>query len=240
MATTPRHRPKREIDYPTSDGRPMAESDIHRQGMVDLIDVLKDRFEADPSVYVSGNLLVFYEEGNRRKHVAPDVFVVRGVPKLPLRDHYLMWREGKGPDVVIELTSKTTRAEDQRKKLGLYRDVIHVPEYFLFDPFEDWLRPAMQGYRLVEGAYVPIEPVDGRLHSDVLGIHLGREGVELRLYDPETGRRLPTLLEQIAEAQEARRQLEEETLLLEARRCEIEAEIEQLRRETEVLRRGGA
>src|SRR5262249_8838750 len=151
-----------ERDYPTSDGKPMAETDVHRQDMMDLIETLQVHFADDPAAYVSGDLLLFYEEGNRRKHVAPDVFVVRGVPKRQ-RLNYLLWREGKGPDVVIELTSKTTRREDQTKKLALYRDVLKVPEYFLFDPFEDYLKPPFQGHRLVEAGYEPIGPVAGRL-----------------------------------------------------------------------------
>jgi Uma2 family endonuclease len=198
----------------------MAETDIHRQGMTDLIETLQAHFEADPMVYVSGNLLLFYEEGNRRKHVSPDVLVVRGVPKRPPRLHYLTWREGKGPDLVIELTSKTTRAEDQRKKLGLYRDVLRVPEYFLFDPFEDWLKPSMQGYRLVEAGYDPIEPIEGRLPSEVLGLHLGRGGIELRLYDPETGRMLPTSCERVAGS-------EAELRITGARLREVEARLAQ-------------
>src|SRR3954463_2509752 len=109
--------------------------------MTDLIERLQDWFADDPRVYVTGNLLLYYERGNKRKHVSPDVFVVRGVPKLPPRDYYLLWEEGKSPDVVIEITSKTTRREDEKKKLILYRDVLKVPEYFQFDPTEDYLKP---------------------------------------------------------------------------------------------------
>ena len=83
MSTAPKSRSTRPVDYPTSDGKPMAETDLHRQDMVDVIETLQDFFAGDPQVYVTGNLLLLYEEGNRRKHVAPDVFVVRGVPKLP-------------------------------------------------------------------------------------------------------------------------------------------------------------
>src|SRR5436305_13190373 len=105
MSTTPRRSARRgrdrEIEYPTSDGKPMAETDVHRQNMVDLIETLQDRYADDPDVYVSGNLLLFYNEGDRRTHVAPDVFMVRGVPKLPPRENYLVWEEGKAPDVVI-------------------------------------------------------------------------------------------------------------------------------------------
>jgi Uma2 family endonuclease len=207
-----------ELDYPTSDGKPMAETDVHRRVMMDLIEILEDRYAADPMVYVSGDLLLFYEEGNKRKHVSPDVFVVLGVPK---RDHlnYLVWREGKGPDFVIEVTSKSTRAEDRKKKLALYRDVLKVPEYILFDPLAEYLKPPLQGFRLVDGEYVPIEPIAGRLPSAVLGLHLERDGQSLRLVDPATARRLPTRLERAAAADAA------------------EAELARLRQELEALRR---
>src|SRR5262249_26106844 len=94
-----------EIDYPTSDGRPMAETDDHRELVLDLIETLKRHKAADPWYYFSGNLLVFYEEGDRRRHVAPDVFVVRGIAKHR-RKHYLIWKEGKPPEAAIELTSE--------------------------------------------------------------------------------------------------------------------------------------
>jgi Uma2 family endonuclease len=220
MATTPHARSVRDLDaesrrYPSSDGRPMSETDLHRQLTVDLLDVLMARYADDPTVYVSGDLLLFYEEGNRRKHVSPDVFVVFGVPKRP-RLNYLLWAEGKGPDVVIEVTSKTTRREDQSKKRTLYQDVLRVPEYFQVDPTEDYLRPPLQGHRLVGGVYEPIEPVDGRLPSAVLGLLLEREGNRLNLIDPRTGRRLLPAREDAAEAR---------------------AEAERLRAELEALRR---
>ena len=51
--------------------------------------------------------------------------------------------------------------------------VLGVKEYFLFDPFEDYLDPPIQGYRLRKGAYVPIKPVNGRLPSQVTGLAPG-------------------------------------------------------------------
>jgi hypothetical protein len=153
------------------------------------------------------------------------------VPKLPRRDHYLLWQEGKGPDLVIELTSKTTRREDRTKKWTLYRDVLKVPEYFLFDPYEDYLRPPFQGYRLIEGQFVPIESVEGRLPSVVLGLHLERDGTELRPYDPATGRRLPT-------RQEALRQKEATLVEKDAVIRQQDAELQRLRQELEALRTG--
>ncbi|MHC5540842.1 Uma2 family endonuclease [Singulisphaera rosea] len=214
MATTRRSSAEHEVDYPTSDGKPMAETDIHRRGLMDLIETLEDRFADDPMVYVSGNLLLYYEEGNKRRYVSPDVFVARGVPKLPPRERYLLWEEGKGPDLVIEVTSRSTRLEDQNRKRTLYGEILKVTEYFLFDPTQDYLKPAMQGFRLMGGEYEPIEPVDGRLQSVVLGLHLERAGLELRLHDPASGRWLPTPRERAeqAEAEAARLRLELEAL----------------------------
>ena len=72
---------KQIVHYPESDGKPMAESDLHRKLMTDLIQAAEDHFGLDPEVYVSGNLLLYYEEGHPEKVVSPDFFMVRGVPK---------------------------------------------------------------------------------------------------------------------------------------------------------------
>lgn len=208
----------------------MAETDLHRQLMTVVIETLQDYLADDPQVYVTGNLLLYYEEGNPRKHVSPDVFVVRGVPKLPPRNYYLLWKERKPPQFVIEITSKTTRREDQTKKLALYRDLLKVREYFQFDPTEDYLKPPFQGHRLVAGDYEPIRPIQGRLPSQILGLHLERDGADLRFYDPVNARRLLTRQEALLVRQEAidaaKRQLSEK-----------DAEIERLRRELDALRR---
>ena len=101
MATVSGSALRKTVPYPTSDGKPMAETDWHRILMIDLIQTLEGWFADDPKVYVSGNLLMFYVEGDRRRHLSPDVFVVKGVPKHE-RLYYLLWEEKKGPDVVIE------------------------------------------------------------------------------------------------------------------------------------------
>lgn len=252
MATVPTRKSKREVEYPTSDGKPMAETDLHRDEMIDSIQVLSDFFAERPRVYVSGNLLLYYEEGNPRKHVSPDLLVAIDVPKLPRRDYYLVWKEGKSPDFVAEITSKTTRREDQHKKLVIYRDILKVTEYVLFDPRSEYLKPSLQGFRLVQGDYLPIELVDGRLPSEVLGLHLERDGLELRFYDPATGTRLLTPREgrQAAErvAEEKRQLAEAQTRLAEEERRRAEAadatarqlaeENERLQREIERLRGG--
>ncbi len=176
-----------EIEYPTSDGKPMAETSHHRKVMVELIESLENFFAEQERVYVAGNLFVYYEEGNPRKHLAPDCFVAWDVAKYD-RNFFKTWEEGCAPGVVFEITSKSTKAEDTRKKMQIYRDIWKVKEYFLFDPFEEYLDPSMQGYRLVNNEYVRIESSFGRLHSEELGLQLEREGMRLVLRNPLTGR----------------------------------------------------
>jgi Uma2 family endonuclease len=199
--TSPFIRPS--YGYPTSDGKPMTETDQHRKLMFDLIETLGTFFRDDPNVYVSGNLILCYVPGNRRRHLSPDVFFVRGVPKGD-RLNYLTWIEGKGPDLVVELTSSSTRHADTNDKFVLYRDTLRVPEYFLFDPLGDYLVPPLHGYRLHEGQYLAIEPLNGRLPSVALGLHLEGVGDVLRLWDPAAERQLPTTGERAAEAEAAR------------------------------------
>src|SRR5262245_27078437 len=216
----------RKIHYPTSDGKPMGETDKHRDLTTYGVEALKFRFADRPEVYVSGNNFLYWEEGNPRKSVSPDCYVVFGVG-MRQRDCYKAWEEGgRLPDVVIEFTSKKTKKEDTDTKRPLYEQVLKVPEYFLFDPTGDYLTPRLQGFRLVEGEYVPLEAVDNRLFSEQLGLELVQDGENLYFYDPERGERLLTPLEQA-------RRAEEEA----AARATAEAENARLRAELERLRR---
>ena len=224
MSTVTAIPEKEEIEYPESDGEPMAETDIHRKIMIALIEALADYFREAADVYVSGNLLLYYEEGNPTASVAPDVFVVKGVPKHDRRI-YKLWEEGKAPDVVIEVTSRKTRLQDLGEKRALYA-MLGVKEYFLYDPLGEYLEPPLQGYRLVGEEYEHMQPVaEGTLYSQELGLELRLEDGQLRLVDPTTGERLLSP----AEAQAARRAAE-------ARAAQAEAELERLRAELARLR----
>lgn len=209
-------------NYPTSDGNPMAETDLHRDLMLALIETFKWWFRDSPQTYVSGNLLVFYEKGDKRVHVSPDVFVVSGVGNHR-RENYLLWEEGRGLDLVIELTSKTTMIEDIETKYNLYVEKLGVKEYFLFDPNGEYLNPSFQGHRKGKARFRPIKAVAGRLPSQVLGLHLERDGNQLRLWNPATGERVPTPPERAAAEQE--------------RADRAEAEAERLRQELTELKR---
>ena len=219
------------IDYPTTDGKPMAETPLHMRVMWDLIQMLIAWFSSDSMVYVWGNMFLYYEEGDASKNVSPDVMVIKGVAKDKFRDTFKVWEEGgKTPNAIIEVTSKGTSENDEVDKFHLYQDVLRVEEYFLFDPRAEYLKPPLKGFRLVKGKYQPIKAVSGRLPSKVLGLHLERNGQELRLYDPRTSVWLPT-------PAEARTRAEAERVEAAEACARAEAEVERLRRELDSLRR---
>jgi Uma2 family endonuclease len=256
---------RRVVDYPTGDGKPIAETPTHRDNLGYLIDMLRVWYTENPDVYISGNMLLYYEEGNKHKRVSPDVFVTHGVPKDSELRYYATWRESKGPDFVVEITSRSTRREDTETKFRLYQNILRVPEYFLFDPYAEYLKPPLQGYRLKRGRYVRVKPVRGRLPSEVIGLHLERSRESLRLFDPSAREWVPTHTEKARQLQaylhhaveekqqaveEKQRAVEEKqqaveekqqavmALLREARaRLGVEAGIASLRKDLEALRR---
>ncbi len=170
------------IFYPDADGKPMAVSDLHRRILTRTLQALDAHFEQHPEVYVSGDILMYYVEGDPRKSVSPDVLVSFGLGKK-LRQTYLVWMEGKPPDFTMEFSSKTTYDRDLGHKMRLYAS-LGVQDYFLYDAEGLYLPSPLMGCTLVDGVYVPLSnDTDGGLHSDVLGLDFHVSDVGLGLYD---------------------------------------------------------
>jgi Uma2 family endonuclease len=226
---------QREVFYPESDGKPMAETDLHIDELIYLRRALRHHFRDEPDVYVAGNLLFYYRQGDPSGVVAPDLFVVKGVLKKQ-RPKYLLWEEGKAPCMIVEVTSKSTRREDLSKKKDLY-ERLGVEEYFLFDVLGEYLNPRLQGYRLRDGRYQALRPgPSSALVSETVGVILVPEPECLRLVDVETGEILLR-----PEENEARAELEalnRKRMEQEARgRREAEAEVARLKEELARLRK---
>lgn len=204
-------KPVAQIEYPESDGMPMAETDLHRKIMTYVIERLSARYADRKDVYVSGNLLVYYEEGQWGVSLAPDCMVVFGVPAGDRRV-FKTWEEGAYPSVVIEITSKTTQREDMLKKYRIYEETWQVKELFLFDPTEDYLEPSLVGYRLSRGGYIQLKPSAGRLVSRELGITLERNGQWLVLRDAKSGKELLSPGQKESEAEISRLRAENAAL----------------------------
>ena len=189
------------VEYPTSDGRPVAESPLHYKRLSDAQQALTKRFESQPCVYVGVNMLVYDHEGDPKRSLSPDLFVALDVEERD-RDVYKLW-EDESPAFVLELTSKTTHREDERKKARYSR--WGVAEYFLYDPRAEYVKPPLQGFELVGGSYRAMATAvlsNGKpgFTSGILGLGLWLDGLVLRFYDPETGRNLLTHDEELVEA----------------------------------------
>ena len=205
MSSRP-HLPPAAVDYPSSDGKPLAENDLQARAILYAFGALRVRYsDHRRDVYVSADLLIYYEEGNRKVSVAPDVFVVFGVEDHP-RMNYRVWEEGTGPDFVLEVASPNTWREDVERKPGIYAG-LGVREYFLFDPTGEHITPRLQGYRLMGGGYERLPVVESidrtlTLESEVLGLELRAKGEEMRFHDPATGETLLSYAEEHAARRE--------------------------------------
>jgi Uma2 family endonuclease len=224
----------RTIEYPESDGRPMAETPAHGQVILDLYHALSRRYAEEPDVYVWFNLLFYYVQGEPRASVAPDVFLVRGVDKKRERRTYKVWEEGRAPSWICEVTSKSTKDEDEVTKKRVY-ERLGVEEYFLFDPLGEYLKPRLQGYHLAGGRYQRLAAQgDGSLSSEATGLRLVPEGKRLRLRDAATNEPLPWQEEDVEARAAAEREAERQTRRAEAAEQRVRALEEELTR----LRRG--
>jgi len=231
LANYPKPPPRGE-DLPCCDGEPL-ESNQHREQLDLLVRTLRPWKWKQP-FFVGGNMFVYSSETQAKKNDfrGPDVFVVLGRPPGHRRS-WVVWEEdSRTPDVVIELISPKTEKIDRGEKKDIYRDVLQVARYYLYDPFTY----VLDGYaRTSDGRYEPIAPdARGDLACDILGLKLGvretDDGTEvwpmLRWITPE-GRLLETpgerLEEVSAKAAEASARAEEVEARLEAERARVEA-----------------
>jgi Uma2 family endonuclease len=216
--------PLAEIDYPESDGRPMGETDLHRWWMIRIYDLLKYRYR-DQHVYVGSDLLLYYVEGQPKKFVVPDDFVVLDC-KPELRRVFKTWTEQRVPNVVLEVTSRKTRKQDLTGKPKVYAE-IGVKELFLYDPTLDYLNPPLQGYRLERGRFERLTGnASGALECHELGLLLRMDVERLVIQDAMT--RLPLL----TPAEAAEKELAEIRLENAELRAKVaEMELDRLRRQ---------
>ena len=205
------------IEYPSSDGEPMSENQWQYVAMTDTVSALANHFIHRPDVYVGGDMLMYYRMNDNQTRVAPDVFVVFGATGKHYRHSWIVWREGKAPDFMMEVASPSTWRRDAAEKRNIYAG-MGVTEYWRFDPTGEHFTPQLVGERLEDGEYrqIPLETEgDGimRGHSAVLALDICvRPGLELRLYDAESGQWLRTHREseEALQAAEAGRQAAED------------------------------
>ena len=215
-ATRPTAVPLQE-EYPCSDGTVLMETEPHANSIVAMRNQLQWHFEARPNVYVAGSMAVYWRRGDPRAVVAPDVFVVLGVPKTT-RNSYRVWDEGGVvPAFVVEVASASTSGRDATGKRATYEE-MGVAEYWRFDPLGKRVRQGLEGWRLAGGCYERVRSAGAGAwyRSEVLGLELRAEGWLLRFRDPVSGRDLLTHSEAGRALQEAERERDEATRKSEA------------------------
>jgi Uma2 family endonuclease len=168
-----------ELEYPSSDGQPMAETELHGDAMVAAHQALKRYFADRDDVQIGIDNLVYYEKGNSAARFAPDVYVAVGAPKRKRRV-YKLWEEPVPPSFVLEVSSRSTWLADHGTKKALC-ERLGITDYFLFDPESEYLDPVLQGFSLSNGQYERLLPgTDGALESRALGLRLRAEGPLVR------------------------------------------------------------
>lgn len=194
------------VYYPEEREDDMGETSIHINLLADLLNILKFYFKERKDVFLSGNMNLYYKEGNSRRWFAPDLLIAFGVPNID-RASYLLWREGVFPQVVFEIASKRTWQNDVDEKLRLYEE-LGAEEYYVLDPKFEFLSAPLLAYRRKGENLVKIEVADESVLSPRLGLEILREGNTFRLFNPNTNEFLRTLSEAENELEKLKAEIE--------------------------------
>jgi Uma2 family endonuclease len=122
---------------PSEDGVPL-ETQWHLSQMHLLIESLAWHWRDRSDSFVGGNMFVYWdEELARNKYFrGPDVFAVKdGVVPKGLRDFWEVWNEnGRFPDLIVELISRSTRKNDLTTTKQVYEESFNTPLLVAYDP----------------------------------------------------------------------------------------------------------
>jgi Uma2 family endonuclease len=168
------------INYPESDGKPMADNTKQFHWITVIKQNLDWLFAQDPQVFIAGDLFWYPVEGRPDIVTAPDVLVVFGRPKGD-RGSYKQWEENNiAPQVVFEILSPSNSKTEMEKKLIFY-DRYGVDEYYIYDPdrqqLEGWLRGDNDSLENIPTIFNWVSPR--------LGIRFEQSEQELKLYRPD-------------------------------------------------------
>lgn len=232
--------------YPYEDEVPMPATEFHGEQLSTFYEQLSRYFSINADIHVGIDNFIYYREGDMTKVVAPDVYVVLGAAKYPLRRSFYTWLEGVAPATVFEFLSDATALEDRADKVAVYLNEVGVCEYFIHQP--ELEKPSeFRGWRSISGDIVEIiRDASGGLFSESLNLYFrceDRQESEVRLLRPylPDGTAVTTSMEEHhlrveaevrAEAAEDRAEAAETLAVAETqRRQEIEDELERLRRQ---------
>ena len=218
--------------YPYEDDEPMPATEFHGLQINIFYDQLFRYFRVNDYVHIGNDNFIYYEEGDITKVVAPDIFVVFGVKKYPLRRSFYTWSEGAVPVAVFEFLSDATADQDRHEKVQVYLKEMGVQEFFIHQPEMD--KPAeFFGWRRASGDIVEIVPdTAGGLFSKALKLWFRWEEdqtMRVRLLRPSLPDGTPintSVEEEQLREQEQQMRLEEQQKRVEAEARAAEAEMQ--------------
>ena len=130
------------------------------------------------------------------ERMAPDLLIAFNVEPETYRENngYIISEQGKPPDFVLEIASRSTGQHDVVDKRPAYAD-LSIPEYWRFDETGEFHGTRLAGDRLVDGRYepTPIETVEEGIlqgYSNVLNLLLRWDHGQLGWHDAETGQHI--------------------------------------------------
>lgn len=203
-----------EIFYPSEDGKPLAETSVHFDAIVDIVTTLR-LYLAETGIVLS-NQFFYYSQGYPKLRIAPDVMVIFDVPPGP-RDNYKLWIKGQIPQAVFEITSPSTQDQDLIFKKTLYEQ-LGITKYWLFDPKGEWIPNQLQGYQILGDVYHPITDA----HSAVLKLRLEVKAQSIVFYRDDTGEKLLNT----AELDQARQEAEQRAHQAEVELANLKAKLQ--------------
>ena len=219
--------------YPVDDA--MGESILHKL-IVELLRPLVERWldERAAPTFVGANQFIYWVQHEPTRSVAPDLYVLPGVPRDAPVKAWKVWETGLVPSFALEIVSNDVE-KDYWLSPARYAD-LGILELVVFDPESSSSpeRVRWQVFRKSAGGLVLEERTDSEsVRSTELGCWLRSVGngpsVRIRLC---TGARGEILVATEAEAERAAREAEE------VRRAEAEAEVARLRAELARLHGG--
>jgi Uma2 family endonuclease len=214
------------IDFPDSDGKPMADNTEQFRWIVLIKENLKIMFAAFTDIFVAGDLLWYPVNDKNVSPSAPDAMVIFGVQKKK-RGSYQQWKENNiTPQVVFEIRSPGNKDKEMEQKLEFY-NTYGVEEYYLYNPdnnlLEGWVR---QNSHLVK-----IQLLNGWV-SPRLGIRFDTTQPELEIYRPDgdhakrAAHRFLSFIElrQLKDQESQRADMESQRAEIEKQRADMESQ----------------
>ena len=168
---------------------------------------LVQRLGNPDTTLVAGERYITREPGAPAEgRMAPDLLVAFDADLEAYRasNGYVISEQGKPPDLVMEIASRSTGQRDVEDK-GLAYAALGIPEYWRFDETGDFHGTWLAGDRLWEGRYepIPIETVEEGVlqgYSSVLNLLIRWDHGGLGWHDPETGHHIATFYQERARA----------------------------------------